>query len=342
MKVSIIIVNYNQKELLRKCLESIKFIEYNTYDVIVVDNGSRDGSIELLKESYKDHILVEMGYNSGFCKANNVGIHKAFELGSNAVMLLNNDTEVEKDFVKNAMESIDAKNNIGMVAIKVLFMNNNKLVDSAGLAITPDGLNRNLCNLQSSDCAKKSKEVFCPVGTAALYTKELLRDIEDDGQFFDEKFKFYFEDLDVGWRARLRGWRCTYNSKSIVYHHKSATSGAYSKFIAFHTNRNIFYNIIKNYPFGYCVKALFLTFLRYPLLAYGAITGKGAVGKFQDNFNTGDLIVVVLKGWIDVLKNFVKLLKQRRIIQKTKKVTYEEYSKWFEDFGISFFDSLYK
>jgi len=342
MKVSIIIVNYNQKDLLRKCLESMKCVDYDNYDVIVIDNGSEDGSIELMKEKYNNYTLIEMGYNSGFCKANNVGIHKSFEFGSDAVILLNNDTEVDKDFIKYAVESVDIKNNIGMVATKVLFMSDKTLIDSTGLLITPDGLAKNRYSHQLMDRANDEAEVFCPAGASALYTKELLQDIEMDGNFFDEKYEFYFEELDLGWRARLRGWKCMYNPKSFIYHYKSATSGAYSKFIAFHTNRNIFYNIIKNYPFWYCVKALFLTFMRYPLLAYGAITGKGAVGKFQDNFNTTDLISVVLKGWRDVLVNFGKLLKQRKHIQKTKKVNRAKYSKWFAEFGLSFFDSLYK
>ena len=342
MKISVIIVNYNQKELLEKCLESMKYIDYDNYDVIIVDNGSEDGSIELIKEKYDNHVLIEMGYNSGFCEANNVGIHRSFELGSDAVILLNNDTEVDKGFIRCAVNSVDEKNNIGMVATKVLFMSDKDLIDSTGLLITPDGLAKNKNSHNKSDTANNAMGVFCPAGAAALYTKTLLNDIKQDGMFFDEKYAFYFEELDLGWRARLRGWECEYNPKSVVYHYKSATSGAYSKFIAFHTNRNIFYNIIKNYPLPYCLKALFLTFIRYPLLAFGAMTGRGAVGKFQNNFSTGDLIIVVLKGWRDVLVNFVKLLKQRKYIQKRKKVTCKEYSKWFRKFGISFWDSLYK
>lgn len=342
MKISIIIVNYNKKTLLQNCLKSIEDIQYDNFDVIVVDNGSTDGSIELMKGKYAKHILIDMGYNSSFCIANNFGIRKAFKLESDAVVLLNNDTEVEQQFLTALVESVNVEDKIGMVASKVLLMGQKDTIDSTGILITSDGLAKNKNSHNKSVVANIASEVFCPAGAAALYTRKLLEDIEENGNFFDEKYAFYFEELDLGWRSRLRGWKCMYAPESVVYHHKSATSGAYSKFIAFHTNRNIFYNIIKNYPFPYCVKALFLTFLRYPLLAFGAIIGRGAVGKFQSNFSTWSLLVVVLKGWRDVMINFAKLLKQRRYIQKRKKVTRREYSKWFHKFGLSFLDSLYK
>ncbi len=342
MKVSIIIVNYNKKTLLDNCLKSIDDIQYDDFDVIVVDNGSTDGSIELMKEKYKKHTLIDMGYNSSFCIANNFGVRKAFEGGSDAVVLLNNDTEVESQFLTALVNSVDIDNKVGMVASKVLLMGQKNVIDSTGILITPDGLAKNKNMDELNSVATKSEEVFCPTGAAALYTRELLEDVEEDGNFLDEKYAFYFEELDLGWRARLRGWRCMYAPDAVVYHLKNATSGAYSEFIAFHTNRNIFYNIIKNYPFGYCIKALFLTFVRYPLLAFGALTGRGAAGKFQSNFSTWDLLVVVLKGWRNVMINFTKLFKQRRYIQKRKRVTYKEYSKWFHKFGLTFWDSLYK
>ncbi len=342
MKISIIIVNHNKKTLLQKCLKSIDGIQYNNFNVIVVDNGSTDGSIEFIKESYLEHTLIEVGYNSSFCIANNLGIRKAFELNSDAIVILNNDTEVEPQFLTALIDLVDIKNKIGMVASKVLLMDDKDIIDSTGILITPDGLAKNKNMDKSESIAIKTEEVFCPAGAAALYTRELLKDIEEDGDFFDEKYAFYFEELDLGWRARLRGWKCMNAPDAVVYHKKNATSGAYSDFIAFHTNRNIFYNIIKNYPLGYCVKALFLTFIRYPLLAFGAVTGQGAVGKFHNNLSTKDLLVVALKGWRDVIINFRKLLKQRRYIQKRKKVTHKEYSKWFHNFGLSFFDSLYK
>lgn len=342
MKVAIIIVNYNKKELALRCLRSLQKNDYNDFQIIVVDNGSNDGSISLIKEEFPGIILLEMGYNAGFCKANNVGIRKGLEIGSDAILLLNNDTEVNFDFLTKMVGGIDDKNKIGMVAPKINFLTKRDVIDSCGLLITPDGLAKNrgleLCSIEFSALS----EVFCPAGAAALYTKKLLEEIEENGQYLDEKFEYYFEELDLGWRARLLGWKCAYVPDSIVYHLKSATSGAYSEFIAFYTNRNIFYNIIKNYPIRFAIKALALSLLRYGFLLRGIFTGKGPAEKIQKNIGFLKLVKVCFLGWIDVLKNVKVLLIERRNIQKSKKVSNAEIDRWFSELGLSFLDSLYK
>ena len=342
MKVSIIIVNYNKKKLLQNCLKSIENIQYDNYDVIIVDNGSTDKSLEFVRNEYAKHALIDMGYNSSFCVANNIGIAKALKLKSDAVILLNNDTIVDKLFLAEMVRLVSLNEKIGMIAAKILLMKQKNKIDSTGISITPDGLAKNRNVNRDSSYALESEEVFCPAGAAALYTRELLEDIKEGNDFFDEKYAFYFEELDLGWRARLRGWKCIYSSDAIVYHYKNATSGVYSKFIAFHTNRNIFYNIIKNYPLSYCIRALLLTLVRYPLLICGMIIGRGAVGKFQNNLNGIELIDVTIRGWWDVWINIISLLKQRRYIQKRKQVTKLEYARWFKIFGLSFWESLYK
>lgn len=337
MKTAVIIVNYNKKELLEKCLQSLQKNNYSDAYAIVVDNGSTDGSIELMSTVFPETILIEMGYNSGFCKANNVGIQKAIDDGCDVVVLLNNDTEVDENFIAAGVNALDMKKKIGMIAPKILFHTHRDQFDSAGLIITKDGLAVNRLLHESSDKGNEVCEVFCPAGAAAFFATEVLNDIKQDGMYFDESYAYYLEDLDMGWRARLRGWVCVYTPQSIVYHYKNATSGGYSKFIAFHTNRNLFYNIIKNYPGMYCVKALLYSVLRYPYLLALAVSGKGIVNRFQNNVGTMDLLIVTVKGFGDVIFNMCSLLKKRRYIQKNKINT--DFSVWFEDFGIGFFES---
>ena len=339
MKNAIIIVNYNRKELLEKCLASLEGMSSTDYTAFVADNGSEDGSIEMVREKFASVELIEMGYNSGFCKANNVGITQAIEAGYENIIFLNNDTEVDEHFLAELVRAADKEKNIDMVAPKILMHADRNIIDSAGIIVTPDGMALNRCVDRESDCtcARDACEVFCPTGAAALYSARLLEDIKQDDMYFDEDFAYYFEDLDMGWRARLRGWKCHYTPHSIVYHHKNATSGGYSKFIAFHTNRNLFYNIIKNYSFPYICKAIFLALYKYPYLAVLAFNKKGVVSKFNKNIPFTELFTVTVRGWKDVIINLPKFCKKRRYIQKRKKDV--DMKKWFDEFGIGFFVS---
>ncbi|XLQ20399.1 MAG: glycosyltransferase family 2 protein [Candidatus Moraniibacteriota bacterium] len=340
MKNAIIIVNYNKEELLEKCLASVFLMNHDNFDVIVVDNGSEDSSIQIMQEKFEDVMVVAMGYNSGFCKANNVGIQKAIDKGSENIILLNNDTEVAPKFLTELIDGIDKNKSIEMVAPKVLFYNEKNKIDSTGLQISSDGMAVNRLLNEQSKMANEKCEVFCPTGAAALFTARLLNDIKQDGMFFDEDYEYYFEDLDMGWRARLRGWRCMYMPEAVVYHHKNATSGGYSEFIAFYTNRNLFYNIIKNYPFVYFCRAILLSFIRYPYLLVLSFFKKGTVSKFRKNISIKDLAIVTIRGIWDVGINLRKLLRKRTSIQKGK--TVRDISSWFDEYGINFFKSKKK
>lgn len=342
MKVGVIIVNFNKKDLLSDCLKSLKDIDYDNYKIIVVDNGSKDGSIEFVKEKHPNVEVIEMGYNSGFCKANNAGIGLALALDCEGVLLLNNDTVVELDFLTKMVLELNKQEKVGMVSAKILFMKDRETVDSIGLEITPDGLAKNIGLGENQNKFNAKREVFCPAGAAALYSKELLLDIEDSGQFLDEIYEYYFEELDLGWRARLRGWKCVFSPEAVVYHLKSATSGPYSEFIAFYTNRNIFFTIIKNYPIKYAIKAFVLSFLRYFILLFGIIINKGAADKINKNIGPMRLVVVCVKGWLDVLLNLSVMMQKRKRIRSDKGVTHEEIDRWFHEMGVSYIDSIYK
>lgn len=337
MKNAVIIVNYNRADLLEKCLQSLLNAQGSDMTIYVADNGSTDGSVEIMRQKYPTVQVIVMGYNAGFCKGNNAGIARAIADGCENVILLNNDTEVDPYFITEAIKGIDLDKKIGMVAPRILSYGNRDVFDSAGLIITKDGLALNRLIGESSHKGNDVCEVFCPAGAAAVYSVAVLIDIKHDDMYFDEDYEYYLEDLDMGWRSRLRGWRCMYQPTSIVYHHGSATSGGYSKFIAFYTNRNLFYNIIKNYPGRYMCMALFFSALRYPYLLVLAVRGKGIVNRFQNNVGTKDLFIVTLKGFKDVIIHIWSLMCKRRVIQKRR--IKKDFGAWFDDYGIGFFDS---
>lgn len=342
MKVGIIIINYNRRDLLGRCLASLAKIDYGNHEVIVVDNGSEDDSVKFVREKFVNAKIIEVGFNSGFCKANNLGIELAWKICCEAILLLNNDTEVESDFLSEMVKYIDLKKGIGMIAAKVLFMNKRDVIDSAGLLITPDGLGKNRGSGESSNFLKEAREVFSPVGAAALYTKEVLEDIKENNQYLDEDYKFYLEELDLGWRARLRNWRCIYAHNAVVYHLKGATSGVYSELVAYHANRNLVYNLIKNYPFFFLVRGVSFSVVRYFFLLAGVFIGKGPGYEFQKRVSPLKIMVLVVRGWRDIVVNLAKMLKKRKFIQSRKMVKTDEINRWFRELGLTFLESIYK
>lgn len=343
MKIAVIIVNYNKKNLLKKCLISLERNSECEYTVFVVDNGSDDGSIDMVKNEFTHVVLIEMRYNSGFCKANNKGIEHALAHGCEVIILLNNDTEVDKAFINAGVNEIIIHKKIGMIAPKVIFMHDKKKINATGQVITPDGIAKCRNEMDDVDNVNEKNETFCPFGAAAFYHSQVVKElIVQDGTFFDEDYFMYYEELDIGWRARLRGWTCVYVPQSIVYHHGSATSGKYSPLVAFHTNRNSFYTIIKNYPGKFFLKAIALVLVRYPMLAWGAFRGIGPAHKIKKDISFFSLVKIVVKGYSDVMSQGAILWRKRKRIQNNRVVEMREVSRWFRELGLSFIDSIYK
>jgi len=341
MKIGVVIVNFNKQDLLHSCLKSLAGL-MSEHIVIVVDNGSVDQSVEMVRNEFSGVSVVEMKENSGFCKANNIGIGRALENACDAVFILNNDTEVDSRCIRIMIDVLDPQKKIGMIAPKILLVGDSGKIDSAGLVITPDGYAKNRGLLAISDEYDRVEEVFCPAGAAALYARELLEDIRDGNQYFDENFSFYQEDLDLGWRARLKGWKCMYLPNAIVQHRKGATASLNSSFMAYYSNRNIFFNIIKNYPLLFLMKALFLSFLRYPLLLIGMVMRMGAGSRMVAGGGAGSVFVATLKSFRDALCGIPKMMKKRRKIQSSMCVDKREIERWFSVLGVTFFRSLYK
>ena len=272
-KISIIIVNWNGKHLLEECLISVEKQGYNNFNTILVDNGSIDGSVEFIKERFPKVDVIGLKENTGFAKANNIGMYRAFEDKKvEYIVPLNNDAILEKgclfEMVKVAVQSDDK---IGSVAPKILKYYKKNEIDRMGILIHRDGGGADnhtgkIDNGQFDD----DKEVFGPSGCVALYSKKMLKDIEINGEFFDNEFFAYFEDIDLNWRARLRGWKSLLASDAVVYHKGSETAGKRSYFQIYYSNRNKLFVMVKNLPmihiiigilsciFYYC--RIFLTF----------------------------------------------------------------------------------
>lgn len=336
--VSVIVINYNGKEFLKDCLESIYGQTYHNFELILVDNGSTDGSVQFIKEKFPDTILIENKENLGFAVANNQGIEIS---RGKYVALLNNDTVVDRDWLKNLVTAAESSSeNTGMWAGKILSLENPNIIDSVGgLIISNDGIAKGRGRLER-DIGQydREEEVFIPSACAALYRKRMF----DEVGLFDEDFFAYCEDTDLGLRARLAGWKTISAPKAVVYHHYSGTTGKYTSIKAYLVERNHIWLAIKNFPLSKLLLLPLYTFWRYLMQVYGIFRKKGAGGRFLEDFSGSELLIILLKALWGATKGMPVILKKRRYIQKKKIVTDKEINNLFKRYGITIKDLVFK
>ena len=220
-KITVVIPNYNGIKFLQDCLQALINQESGTpeYRILVVDNGSQDGSVELLKEHYPQVEVEALSENTGFCHAVNVGILKS---DTPYVILLNNDTKVAPGFVSGLFRAIERDPKIFSVSAKMLMWDNPDLIDDAGDRYCALGWAYARGKGKSGKYFEQRKEVFSACGGSAIYRREILEQIG----LFDEVHFAYLEDLDIGWRARIHGFHNYYEPSAEVIHYGSASTGS--------------------------------------------------------------------------------------------------------------------
>jgi GT2 family glycosyltransferase len=239
-KLTIIIPNYNGLKFMEPCFAALEKQSYKNYDLLVVDNGSTDGSVEWLKEHGISSIFL--AENTGFTGAVNVGIKAAH---TPYVILLNNDTEPEKDYVKEMVRMMETSPKIFSVSCKIIQMYQKELMDDAGDMYTVLGWAFQRGVGQKSSGYTKPRRIFSACAAAAIYRREVFEEIG----YFDESHFAYLEDLDIGYRARIHGYDNVYCPTAVVYHVGSGTSGSkYNSFKVKLAARNNIYLNYKNMP----------------------------------------------------------------------------------------------
>lgn len=240
IKTTIIIPNYNGLSFMEPCFESLKEQTVRNFKVLVVDNGSTDGSVEWLKEHRIPSIFLKE--NTGFSGAVNTGIRAA---DTPYVLLLNNDTRVELGFVAAMERAMDQSPKIFSVSSRMIQMYHPELLDDAGDMYSILGWAYQRGVGRSSELYQKSCRVFSACAGAAIYRRAVFYEIG----LFDELHFAYLEDIDVGWRAKLYGYDNIYCPDAAVYHVGSGTSGSrYNSFKVRLAARNCIYLNYKNMP----------------------------------------------------------------------------------------------
>lgn len=243
MKATIIIPNYNGIAYLQKCLHalSLDVAEYPAH-ILLVDNGSTDGSVEWIRENCPEAELISLSENTGFCHAVNVGIKAA---KTPYVILLNNDTEVKSGFTQALIDAIERSEQIFSVSARMLDMKDEALLDNAGDLYCALGWAYARGKGKSAEKYGKRAEIFSACGGAAIYRREVFEKIG----YFDELHFAYLEDVDIGWRARIYGYHNFYEPEARVLHAGSGASGSrYNAFKNKLSSANSVYIIGKNMP----------------------------------------------------------------------------------------------
>ena len=326
--ISVVVLNWNGDRVIESCLRSVQAQTYGPLEVIVVDNASADGSVEVIRSQFPKTQLIVNKANLGFGGGNNVGIRAS---QGTYIMVLNNDTRLHPNCIEELKRSVEQEEGYGACASKILLESPGNLIDAAGIVVCPDGLSIGRGRLEEGERFNQEVEVFFGSGCACLYRREMLEDVG----LYDEDFFAYAEDTDLGWRARLAGWKCTYNPKAIVYHVHSASSGTYSRLKAFLVERNRIWVAIKNFPFPLLVLGQLYTLKRYFWQAYGAFTGRGAAGRFTAQCSRVELAKILLKVYLCIWTSLPTLLRKRRQIQKKRLIPNREVYRLLRSFGIS-------
>ena len=316
MKTTVVIPNYNGRNYLRDCLTSL--LEGSAVPtIIVVDNGSADDSAAMVKEMFPMVKLIALAGNRGFSAAVNIGIREA---ETEYVFLLNNDAVVLKDTIEELEAAMERHPNAFSVAAKMLQMKNPELIDSAGDFYCASGWAFARGKDHRTEVFSKETPVFSACAGAALYRKAVFGKIGG----FDENHFAYLEDVDMGYRANIYGYRSYYAPAAVVLHAGSGSSGSrHNKFKVDLSSRNSIYLIYKNMPLlqvllnlpflilGYSVKILF--FLKKGLGAdYIKGIGKGFKLSFSEKGrehkvrfswkHLGNYAVIQLQLWANMFR----------------------------------------
>ncbi len=324
-RASIIVCNYNGYRFLENCLRTLtsQHLE-GGFEVIVVDNHSTDGSADYVRVSWPGVRLLESDRNLGFAGGNNLGIRHA---RGQYIALLNNDTKVRAGWLEALVRSADEDRAVGAVTSKIVYMDRPNTIQNAGSLLLSDGSGADRgageINAGQYDCRE---EVFAACGCAVLYRRDALRDVG----LFDEAFFCYYEDTDLSWRLRLRGWKIVYEPRAVVEHVHAATSVEWSPFFIFHAERNRVFMIIKNAPLGFVVKScikLGQVSIDYALKAVWRRLGRGRGGGSAAGGSSRARIH--LRVLISIVEHLPRLVVQRGRIRTRRTVSDREIRRWF-------------
>jgi GT2 family glycosyltransferase len=296
--VSVCIVTYNSAGDIEACLEAVRRQTHPVASVVVVDNASTDGTRDVLRRCGDDIRLILNERNNGFAGGQNQAI--AASAPSDYVLVLNPDVVLDPDYIAEIVAAMERDPRIGSATGMLVRADRPDIMDSAGLMLRPD---RNAADLAAGEPAAawtSPREIFGVSGAAAVYRRAMIAEISEGGQFFDEDFFAYKEDVDVAWRARHLGWTAAYVPSARAVHRRGWKPGGRRSvplFVRRHSYQNRFFVLIKNEPAGPHL------FLLLPLLLLVEAAKLGYILLFEPG---------LLRCWPRIVKLLPAMLGKRR------------------------------
>ena len=297
--VSVVVLNWNGRRHLDTCLTALQRQTLPQVEVIFVDNGSQDGSAGYVEQRYPNVKIVALPKNIGFCAGNNTGINQA---SGEFIALLNNDTEVEKDWLAELIAATKRHPEAGLFASKMLFFDNRKVIDTAGDEFHVSGF-ASKRGWSAADDGRYNieKRVFGACAGAVLFRRSMLESVG----LLDDDFFANGEDVDLSFRALLKGYHCIYVPDAVVYHKGGATIGQSDQWF-YLMRRNQLWVMVKNMPLVLLIKYFPLVFF-YNMLSvvYHCVQGRGAL---------------IGRAYWDAFKGMPSMLRKRKKIQSGRRV----------------------
>jgi len=308
--VSVVIVNYNAKEYLRSCLEAVVQNTYSSYEVLVVDNGSTDGSNVMVVQEFGGRVkIISLAKNFGPAYARNRGVEQA---RGKYLAFLDNDTIPDKNWLRAAVGVMEGDASIGAVQCKLLLASDRKKFDYAGDYLSQYGflVQRVEANVVDEGQFDQLDEILSAKSAAMLVRKDVFEEIGG----FDEDYFIYLEETDLGWRTWLAGYRIIFVPDSVVYHEFGTTSLLEPKLqnfnAKFHGTKNYITTLIKNFGWFNALKIVPFHILLW--------LGLGSFLVFRGNFKEGGYVFCGV-GWVFV--RLPQILGKRCQVQESRKVS---------------------
>ena len=305
-KASVIIVNWNGERFLERCLAALLVQTVKPHEIILLDNASSDGSLEIARR-FPLVRLIALEQNTGFTLGNNLAI-EAVSAESEWIALINPDAFAESGWLEMLLVVANSNPEFDVFGSKLVNAADSALLDGVGDACHISGLVwRTAHGVPVSTAGNNECEIFSPCAAAALYRRSALLEVGG----FDEDFFCYVEDVDLGFRLRLAGYRCLYEPQSVVHHVGSGTTGGKgSDFSVYHGHRNLVWTFVKNMPgFLFWLLLPLHVLLNLVSIIWFALRGQGGV---------------ILRAKRDALLGLPKMWRKRQQIQKARTVSIGE------------------
>jgi GT2 family glycosyltransferase len=321
--ISVIVVNWNRKALLEACLRSLDAQRFRDFEIIVVDNGSTDGSMDLLRGRSGVRPISNQ-VNRGFCAANNQGIAAA---DGEWIALLNNDAEADPEWLAALADAARREHGFAMFAPKIVSYDDPGVIDKVGHLIYPDGQNRGRgSGERDAGQYDRVEEVAWPDGCAALYRKSMLDQIGG----FDEDFFAYADDAELGLRARMAGYRALAVPSALVRHRLGSTLGRYSQERIFLIERNRLWLVFKLFPLRMWPLVPVFYAMRTLASAGSAARGQGDSAQAGRILGAWGLLKCLIRAHGAALAGLPRMLRKRRNLRSIRTLSGAEIAAFLE------------